>query len=64
MAAVLCTTPYENLKEKFKENKKFDLFKRKDSSILRYFTGQSLYDVKNLKELLRDNIGDMSFQVL
>ena len=63
IASVLCTTPFDQLKEKFKENKKINIFLPKGKGLLNYLYMESLYDVSHLKEVYRENIGDHTFQV-
>lgn len=63
IAAILCVTPFENLKEKFKEQRTANIFVPKLNSFTKYFSRESLYDVQHLKEVVRENIGDLTFQV-
>jgi predicted acylesterase/phospholipase RssA len=68
IAALLCTTPYEKLAELFKREIKMGLFSYKDSKysfwrkIFRYLTRGVLLDVEVLKDFIRENIGDLTFQ--
>jgi hypothetical protein len=61
---MLCITPFDKLKEKVKEEFDMNVFVSRLKNPLNYFFLDSLFDVQQFKESLREQIGDWTFQVI
>lgn len=64
IAATLCITPLDKLKEKVNEDYVMRTFVSRLKNPLNYFFLDSVYDVQHFKETLREQIGDWTFQVI
>jgi predicted acylesterase/phospholipase RssA len=68
VASLLCTEVYENIPQLIERELKMGPFEFKDKKfsflrkIFRYITRGVLFDIEVLKEFLRENIGDITFQ--